>query len=203
MKPDWDDLGEKYENSKKVLIGDVDCTVEGNKKLCEDQGVTGYPTLKYYVPGDKTGEVCEGDRSLAAMKTFVKTLGPPCSPSHWSKCNDEQKEQLKAALAEQYGVPVSMISLEATAATSRRARVLQSSGLQLKITIATTDSSGNTVDMSTLTSSVSSVNDQALASAIGGVTGTPVTVVSQPLQTSTVTVTTAFVCPRGHYCSAG
>ena len=40
MKPDWDDLGETFENSKKVLIGDVDCTVEGNKQLCEEQGAT-------------------------------------------------------------------------------------------------------------------------------------------------------------------
>ena len=64
MKPDWDELGEKYENSKKVLIGDVDCTLEDSKKLCEEQGVTGYPTIKYYNPGDREGPVYEGDRSL-------------------------------------------------------------------------------------------------------------------------------------------
>jgi len=45
MKPDWDTLGEKYEDSKKVLIGDVDCTGSG-KKTCERFGVEGYPTLK-------------------------------------------------------------------------------------------------------------------------------------------------------------
>eukprot|EP00965_Chrysotila_dentata_P104963 3466756-Pleurochrysis_carterae.AAC.3 len=37
--------GEKYEDSKKVLIGDVDCTGSG-KELCDRFGVTGYPTLK-------------------------------------------------------------------------------------------------------------------------------------------------------------
>ena len=114
-----------------------------------------------------------------------------------------QREQLKIALAAQYGVHVSMISLEAAAATSRRTRALQSSRLQLTITIATTDSSGNAVEMSTLISSVSSFDDQALASTIGGVTGTTVSVTSQPLQTSSVLVTVAFNCPRGHYCSAG
>jgi len=99
MKPDWDELGEKYENSKKVLIGDVDCTVDDSKQLCEDQGVKGYPTLKYYVPGDPTGSVYEGDRSLDELKKFVKTLGPPCGPKHMSKCNEEQKETVKAYLA--------------------------------------------------------------------------------------------------------
>ena len=41
MKPDWDDLGDKFDKSKKVLIGEVDCTADGNKELCEAQGVTG------------------------------------------------------------------------------------------------------------------------------------------------------------------
>ena len=40
------DGGDEYENSKKVLIGDVDCTVEANKQLCEDQAVEGYPTAR-------------------------------------------------------------------------------------------------------------------------------------------------------------
>ena len=38
MKPDWDDLGEKFEKSKRVLIGDVDCTSSG-QELCEEIGV--------------------------------------------------------------------------------------------------------------------------------------------------------------------
>jgi len=100
MKPDWDELGEEFENSKKVLIGDVDCTVEASKKLCEDQGVKGYPTLKYYVPGgDPMGESYEGSRELAEMKKFAKTLGPSCSPKHLSKCSDEQKAELEGYMA--------------------------------------------------------------------------------------------------------
>jgi len=45
MKPDWDALGDVYEDSKTVLIGDADCTAAG-KSLCEKHGVRGYPTLK-------------------------------------------------------------------------------------------------------------------------------------------------------------
>lgn len=47
MKPDWDDLGETFENSKKVIIGDVDCTADSGKSICEKYGVQGYPTLKF------------------------------------------------------------------------------------------------------------------------------------------------------------
>ena len=39
MKPDWDRLGSEYADSS-VLIGDVDCTAEG-ESMCEDFGVRG------------------------------------------------------------------------------------------------------------------------------------------------------------------
>ena len=52
MKPAWDKLGEAYADSSSVVIGDADCTADG-KELCNDNGVSGYPTIKYF---DAEGE---------------------------------------------------------------------------------------------------------------------------------------------------
>ena len=94
MKPDWDALGEEFENSKKVIVGDVDCTQEKSKKLCEDQGVKGYPTIKYYLPGDREGIDYKGERDLASLKAFTKTLGPPCAPKNLKACSEKEKAEL-------------------------------------------------------------------------------------------------------------
>jgi len=99
MKPDWDDLAEAYEKSKKVIIADVDCTVEDSKALCEREGVKGYPTLKVYRPGSREGEPYEGERDLKSLEKFVKTLGPQCGPKHLKKCTPEQKEALDGFMA--------------------------------------------------------------------------------------------------------
>ena len=41
LKPEWDQLAQDVD----ILVAEVDCTVE--KTLCADQGVQGYPTIKW------------------------------------------------------------------------------------------------------------------------------------------------------------
>ena len=48
VAPDWDALAEQYSSSSSVLIGSVDCTAVKAKELCEDYGIQGFPTLKYF-----------------------------------------------------------------------------------------------------------------------------------------------------------
>jgi len=51
LKPDWDKLIADFEGSATQLVADVDCTA-GGKDLCDQNGVRGYPTLKWGSPDD-------------------------------------------------------------------------------------------------------------------------------------------------------
>jgi len=99
MKPDWDSLASTYEDSKTVVIADVDCTADG-KPLCEKYGVRGYPTIKFFNPPDEEGEDYKGGRDLAALKKFVESdLGPGCSVDNKENCSAEQLKELEAYAA--------------------------------------------------------------------------------------------------------
>jgi len=78
MKPDWDKLGENYAGSKDVVIADVDCTSDEGKPVCDDHGVQGYPTLKYWVKGEQHDY--QGGRSYEDLEKFVEeNLAGSCS----------------------------------------------------------------------------------------------------------------------------
>ena len=73
MKPDWDKLGQHYADSSSVLIVDVDCTADG-QSTCQRMGVQGYPTIKYYMAGDKKGqESCWSTSITFYTSPFIHT----------------------------------------------------------------------------------------------------------------------------------
>ena len=118
-----------------------------------------------------------------------------------------QREALIQRLAQQYNVDPSLITLEVSPAR-RRARALQSGGLELTITIATSDGSGNQVDISTIESAASAVDATTLAATISEVTvaaGLPpvsVTALQVPERAS-AEIEVPFACPAGKWCTAG
>lgn len=97
MKPAWDQLSEEFAGSSSVLIGDVDCTADDGKPVCDEVGVKGYPTVKYYtVETGEKGEDYKGARTFDALKTFTEeTLAKGCSVADESTCDEQELAYLK------------------------------------------------------------------------------------------------------------
>ncbi len=93
LKPDWDKLIDAFDGHATAMVADVDCTAEG-KPLCEENGVQGFPTLKW---GDPSAlEAYEGSRSYDALKKFAdENLKPICSPANIDLCDDEKKAEIE------------------------------------------------------------------------------------------------------------
>jgi len=93
MKPDWDKLGKEYADRSDVVIGDADCTASA-KSLCEAQGVSGYPTIKYF---DGEGEhAYQGGRSYDDLKKFVEdNLVQQCLLDDQSNCTEKEVKYIK------------------------------------------------------------------------------------------------------------
>lgn len=93
MKPDWDKLGKLFANSPSVLIGDADCTVQ--KAMCDKFGVRGYPTIKYFVDGDKEGQDYSGGRDYGSLEKFAKdTLETLCLVEAPEKCDEKEQRYI-------------------------------------------------------------------------------------------------------------
>ena len=93
MKPAWDQLGDEYESSGSVVIGDADCTASG-KELCDEFEVRGYPTIKYFSAetGEK-GDDYQGGRSFDALKKHVEdNLEAKCLLDATDGCTEKEKE---------------------------------------------------------------------------------------------------------------
>jgi protein disulfide-isomerase A6 len=92
LKPAWDQLGDTFASSSSVLVADVDCTSTGGKAVCEDFGVKGYPTVKYFTAesGEK-GEDYKGGRTFEALKTFTEeTLAKGCTIADPASCDEQE-----------------------------------------------------------------------------------------------------------------
>jgi protein disulfide-isomerase A6 len=96
MKPAWDQLMEKFKDSKTAGVHDVDCTV--HQDLCGKYGVQGYPTIKY---GDINNlEDYQGGREYDDMEKFAtENLGPSCGPANLDLCDATQKKAIEEAQA--------------------------------------------------------------------------------------------------------
>lgn len=89
LAPAWSKLEAKFEGHASGFVGSVDCTSDG-KPLCDENGVQGFPTLKW---GDPSGlEDYEGGRNYEDLESFAESnLKPICSLANIDLCSDEKK----------------------------------------------------------------------------------------------------------------
>lgn len=81
-----------FAGSSTQLVADVDCTADG-KALCEQQGIRGYPTIKWGDPSDL--QDFQGGRSYDDLKKFAdENLKPVCSPKNIDLCDDVKKADI-------------------------------------------------------------------------------------------------------------
>lgn len=105
MKPAWDALGDEFADSTSVVIGDVDCTTDRGKILCEKHDVKGYPTIKYF-NGDtgEKGEKYSGGRDKETLVKFVQeSLSKKCEIADPASCSEKEVgfiEKMKGDTAE-------------------------------------------------------------------------------------------------------
>jgi protein disulfide-isomerase A6 len=92
-----DQLGDEFAGSSSVVIGDVDCTAEG-ESLCTKMEVRGYPTIKFWKDG--TMEDYHGGRDFDSLKQHVvDNLLVLCDVADPKDCTYKEKayiEKMKA-----------------------------------------------------------------------------------------------------------
>lgn len=73
LAPIWEDLANDFVRDADVVIAKVDCEAENSKALAKEQGITGYPTIKFFPKGSKEPVPYEGGRTEKEFVEFVNT----------------------------------------------------------------------------------------------------------------------------------
>nr|AXL95393.1 protein disulfide isomerase [Conus ermineus] len=85
LAPIWDQLGEKFKDSKDIIIAKMDSTANE----MEEVKIKSYPTLKYFPKGSDEIIEYDGERTLEELTKFVESGGKQEPP----KKEEEEKEE--------------------------------------------------------------------------------------------------------------
>ncbi|KAK8041279.1 protein disulfide-isomerase erp38 protein [Apiospora phragmitis] len=71
LAPTWETLAEDFILETNVVVAKVDAEAENSKATASEQGVTSYPTIKFFPAGSKDGEAYNGGRTEADLVAFL------------------------------------------------------------------------------------------------------------------------------------
>ena len=71
IQPVWDKLKKLNENNENIEILDIKCDLKDNEKLCNENEIEGFPTLKLYTDDDQVIDY-EVDSSLDDLVKFLE-----------------------------------------------------------------------------------------------------------------------------------
>lgn len=71
LAPTWETLASDFAAEPSVLIAKVDAEAPNSKSLAKEQGVSSYPTIKYFPKGSTEAVAYSGGRSEADLIKFV------------------------------------------------------------------------------------------------------------------------------------
>lgn len=71
LAPIWETLANDFALESDIVIAKVDAEAENARALAKEQGVTGYPTIKFFPKGSTEPEAYSGARSEEAFVEFL------------------------------------------------------------------------------------------------------------------------------------
>lgn len=71
LKPVWEKVAEDFAADPNVIIAQVDAEADNSKTLAQEQGITGFPTIKFFPKGSAEPSPYAGARTEDAFVDFI------------------------------------------------------------------------------------------------------------------------------------
>ncbi|OTB06158.1 hypothetical protein M426DRAFT_319231 [Hypoxylon sp. CI-4A] len=71
LAPTWETLAEDFINEPHVVIAKVDAEADNSKATASEQGISSYPTIKFFPKGSTEGEPYQGGRTEKELIEFL------------------------------------------------------------------------------------------------------------------------------------
>ncbi|KAI1435988.1 thioredoxin-like protein [Xylaria sp. CBS 124048] len=73
LAPTWETLANDFASQPDVVIAKVDAEADNSKAIAKENGVTSYPTIKFFPKGSTTAEDYNGGRSEEELVAFINS----------------------------------------------------------------------------------------------------------------------------------